>query len=338
MLRTISCVVVVAIVAVFIPVPASWAGTVLEFVEAEFDGVGGVDGLDAAYGVTVSPDGAHVYAAGRYDDAVAVFERDGLTGALTFVEAEFDGLGGIDGLDGASSVAVSPDGVHIYVAGRSDNAVAVFERDVVTGGLSFVEAQFDGVGGVDGLFSANSVAVSSDGMHVYVAAVLDDSVAVFERDGVTGELTFVEAQFDGVGGVDGLDSAYSVAVSADGAHVYVAGYVDDAVTVFDRNGVTGALTFGETEFDGVDGVDGLNGARSVAVSPDGGNVYVASYYDDAVTVWDRDQLRGRERGRWTRLRGQLLRRHGGGVRTGRCDGGVDLRGGALRRDRWCRRA
>jgi 6-phosphogluconolactonase (cycloisomerase 2 family) len=292
MLRTISCVVVVAIVAVFIPVPASWAGTVLEFVEAEFDGVGGVDGLDAAYGVTVSPDGAHVYAAGRYDDAVAVFERDGLTGALTFVEAEFDGLGGIDGLDGASSVAVSPDGVHIYVAGRSDNAVAVFERDVVTGGLSFVEAQFDGVGGVDGLFSANSVAVSSDGMHVYVAAVLDDSVAVFERDGVTGELTFVEAQFDGVGGVDGLDSAYSVAVSADGAHVYVAGYVDDAVTVFDRNGVTGALTFGETEFDGVDGVDGLNGARSVAVSPDGGNVYVASYYDDAVTVWDRDSVTG----------------------------------------------
>ena len=292
MLHRISRVVLVAAVVMSIPPPASWAENVLEFVEAEFDGVGGVDGLNAAYAVTVSPDGAHVYVAGHHDDAVAVFARNGPTGALTFVEAHFDEVAGVDGLNGPSSVAVSPDGAHVYVASRSEHAVAVFERDGLTGALVFVEAQFDGVGGIDGLSSARSVAVSPDGAHVYVASYSDDAVTVFARDGVTGALTFVEAQFDGVAGIDGLDGAHSVAVSADGGNVYVAGIVDDAVTVFERDTVTGALTFVETEFDGVGGVDGLDGARSVAVSSDGLHVYVAGYYDNAVAVFERDGSTG----------------------------------------------
>ena len=54
-------------------------------------------------------------------------------------------------------------------------------------------------------------------------AIIDDSLAVFERDVGTGELTFVEAHFDGIDGVDGLFLAWpSVAVSPDGGNVYVA--------------------------------------------------------------------------------------------------------------------
>jgi 6-phosphogluconolactonase (cycloisomerase 2 family) len=36
----------------------------------------------------VSPDGRHVYVAGQLDNAIAIFARDPLTGALTFVEAK----------------------------------------------------------------------------------------------------------------------------------------------------------------------------------------------------------------------------------------------------------
>ncbi len=87
-----------------------------------FDGAGGVDGLDEARLVTVSPDGAHVYVAGAGDDAVAVFSRDIATGALGFV-------GSVDGLAGARSVSVSPNGAHVYVASSDsmfDHRVAVF--------------------------------------------------------------------------------------------------------------------------------------------------------------------------------------------------------------------
>jgi 6-phosphogluconolactonase (cycloisomerase 2 family) len=264
----------------------------LAYVEMHKDGVGGVDGLDGATSVAVNPDGNHVYVAGTIDDAVAVFSRNASTGALTYLEMHKDGVGGVDGLDAASSVTVSPDGNYVYAAGIDDDAVAVFSRNASTGALTFAEWHKDGIGGVDGLDGARSVTVSADGKHVYAVGSLDDAVAVFSRNASIGGLTYVEMQKDGVGGVDGLDGAASVTVSADGNHVYAAGIDDDAVAVFSRNASTGALTFVEMEKDGVGGVDGLDGARSVTVSPDGNHVYVAGTIDDAVVVFSRNASTG----------------------------------------------
>jgi 6-phosphogluconolactonase (cycloisomerase 2 family) len=259
----------------------------LTFVEAHVNGVGGVAGLVWPESVTVSPDGAHVYVASSIDDAVTLFSRDAGTGELTFVEAQFDGVGGVAGLDGPESVTVSPDGAHVYVASFFGDSVAVFSRDMGTGALTFVEAQFDGAGGVDGLNGAMALTVSPDGAHVYVASMDDHAVAVFDRDAGTGALAFVEAQFDSLGGVDGLVTARSVTVSPAGAHVYVVGWLDDAVAVFARDGATGELTFVEAQFDDAIGVDRLEETRSVAVSPDGVDLYVASFPDDAVAVFNR---------------------------------------------------
>ena len=204
----------------------------LTFVEVHKDGVGRVDGLDGADSVTVSPDGSHLYAAGFDDDALAVFSRNSTTGALTFVEVQVDGVAGVDGLDAATSVTVSPGGSHLYAAGQLDNALAVFSRNSTTGALTFVEVQKDSVGGVDGIDGALSVTVSPDGSHLYAVGYSDSAVAVFSRNSTTGALTFVEVQVDGVAGVDGLDYAYSVTVSPDGKHLYVAAWIDDAVAVF----------------------------------------------------------------------------------------------------------
>ena len=74
----------------------------------------------------MSPDGNHLYVAGGVDDAVAVFSRNASSRALTFLEVHKDGIGGVDGLDGAVSLRVSPDGKHLYAAGTEDNALAVF--------------------------------------------------------------------------------------------------------------------------------------------------------------------------------------------------------------------
>jgi hypothetical protein len=142
-----------------------------------------VDGLGDATGVAASPDGAHVYVTGGDDDAVATFLRNPTTGALSFVEFDRDGVGGVDGLDVAFGVAASPDGAHVYVTGLNDNAVATFSRDPATGALSFVEFDQDGVGGVDGLASPLGVAASPDGAHVYATGFTDDAVVSFAREG-----------------------------------------------------------------------------------------------------------------------------------------------------------
>jgi 6-phosphogluconolactonase (cycloisomerase 2 family) len=265
----------------------------LAFVEVDKDGVGGVDGLEDARELAISPDGASVYAvSGATDDGVAAFSRNASSGALTFVEAEEDGVGVVDGLAQASDVAVSPDGDHVYVTGEDDDAVATFSRNPSTGALTFVEQQKDGVNGVDGLDGASGVAISPGGAHVYVGSETDDAVATFSRNPSTGALTFVEQQKDGVNGVDGLDGASAVAAAPGGAHVYAVSNVDNAVVTFSRNPSTGALTFVEQDKDGVGGVDGLLGASAVAPSPDGAHVYTAALSDNAIATFSRNRATG----------------------------------------------
>ncbi|MDM8521775.1 tandem-95 repeat protein [Desulfococcaceae bacterium HSG8] len=262
-----------------------FTGSRLNYIETHKDGENSVDGLSQAMSVTVSPDGKNIYAAGYNDDAIAVFSRNAGTGRLTYVEVQKNGSGGVNGLNGASSVTVSPDNKHVYAAGEGDSAVAVFSRNETTGELTYIEKQSNGFGGVDGLLRARSVTVSPDGKNVYAAGEGDGAVAVFSRNETTGELTYVEMQKDGVNGVDGLWGAWSVTVSLDGSYVYAAGYNDDAIAVFSRNAGTGELIYVEMQRDGFDGVDGLRNPRSVTVSPDGSSIYAAGYNDNAVAVF-----------------------------------------------------
>ena len=67
-------------------------------------------------------------------------------------------------------------------------------------------------------------------------------------------------------GVDGLNRASGMTLSSDGNHAYVTGAGDDAVSWYERNASTGALTYGGMLKDGVNGVDGLDGALSVTLS------------------------------------------------------------------------
>lgn len=264
----------------------------LTFVEVQKEGIGGVDGLEGAVAVEVSPDNRHVYVAGSLEDSVAVFSRDSTTGALTFVAVYNDETGGVDGISGASAIAFSPDGRHLYATGYYGDSLAVFNRDSVTGELTFLEAFYDGTGGVDGLGGAYGVTMSPGGEHLYVAGEFDDAVALFSRDNATGRLTFVEAVFDGVGGIDGLEGAIEIAVSQDGSHLYVAGWFDDSIVTFSRNSVTGVLTFVQMQKDDTAGVNALRGARSVIVSADGAHVYVSGEYDNAVGGFSRDGATG----------------------------------------------
>ena len=279
----------------------------LTFVDLVQDDVDGVEGLLASENVAVSPDGRHVYASGFFDASVAAFERDPATGALTFLEAEFEGVGGVSGLGFAREIVVSPDGANVYVVGETDNAIVGFTRDPTTGLLTFLQT-LAGVPGnpslalaisPDGLnlyatgndfvnlsrdpatglvafreiasdAAGGGVAVAPNGRHVYL--VDSRFVVIFDRAS-DGDLTF-QAQLEDDVDVDGLSGVRSVAVSPDGATVYTVGPGDAALAAFARNPVSGLLSLADIEVDGVGGVSGLGQAREVAVAGDGSAVYV----------------------------------------------------------------
>ncbi len=194
----------------------------------------GVDasGLSSASSIHVSPDDAHVYVTALGEDALSVFSRDTVTGELTEVEVQREGENGVDGISTPSKVEVSDDGNQVYVASFGDSAVTIFDRDAASGALTFVESVQDGVDGVEGLLSTQSVTVDPGGTRVYSVALDDNSLSSFERQAETGLLTQYDLATDGLAGVDGLMAPRAVAVSDDSQNVYTASGTEGSVAAF----------------------------------------------------------------------------------------------------------
>ncbi len=293
----------------------------LTFVESDFDDgdandPGTADGLLSCRGVTVSPDGKHVYTAGSSDNKVGLFDRSAMTGALTFVAAVADGVGGVDGLAGAEAVVVSPDGSAVFVAGRADDAIAAFSRNATTGALTFEDFEKNGFGGVSGLDRPLGLAVSPDNKHVYAASGSNanfagsDALTVFEWDAGNGDLIFIDAYFEGdtqgLNTIDGLDQISDVAISPDGLHVYAvsendtiggaSGNGNDWIAIFERNAATGELTW----LDAIPGFKvcptspfGADAESFIVISPDGRRVYVTkNWADNGIAMFRRDPATG----------------------------------------------
>jgi DNA-binding beta-propeller fold protein YncE len=227
-----------------------------------------------------------------------------------------------ESLDGAYDAAVSPDGRHVYVGSFQADSISAFTRDATNGTLQqlpegtgcLVDQPFQTVCGaapaIDGI---SSVTVSPDGRNVYAASYFSHAVVTFVRDRATGELipldsetgciSEAEIEYQCAPGV-GVFGAASTAVSPDGRHVYVAGSLGGTVAVFARAQGTGALTQlagsagcvrdSELDFEGDTCAKAfaLDSATSVAVSPDGRNVYVTSFGSAAVAIFARKRSTG----------------------------------------------
>lgn len=257
----------------------------------------GTTAVTDAYAITTSPDGQYVYATAG--DELKQYERTAVGDLTPLITNGVPGYGSLLGL------AASADGQHVYATSFSGDALITYKLDQATNLLTFVELLEEGGTSsgcspcliIDGLDGAAGVAVSGDGKNVYVVSTQDDAIAHFDRDDTTGMLLFRGSMKEGEDGVTGMNGARDVAVSPDGAHVYVTSYWGAAgtggtVAVFARHPLTGALTFVTAYADGQVGVTHLDGATGVAVSPDGGQVYVAAQGDDALTVFQRDSFDG----------------------------------------------
>jgi DNA-binding beta-propeller fold protein YncE len=276
-------------------------------------------GLDGPDVVTVSPDDNNVYVGSFVGNAVAVFARDRSTGTLTqpadatgcIVDTPTDGCATGLALAGPEGMAISGDGNNVYVAAAISNALAVFTRNPSTGALTQAT---DGSGCIaDGaltgcttgtqLGGANAVAVGADNGNVYVTSLLSNSVTTFTRTPTTGQLAqqtgtsacviYVLAVGCSLGRA--LSAPEGLSVSSDGASLYTAAFGSGAVDVFNRNADSGALMQKPRRAGCVvtrrtpDCTHGraLLGASSVAVSPDGKNLYSAAFDSSAVGVFKR---------------------------------------------------
>ncbi len=154
------------------------------------------------------------------------------------------------------------------------------------------------------LAGAGGVAVA--GSYVYIASVDSGAVAIFHRNGSTGTLHQLpgragcvsETAKEGCAKGRGLVGAFSLAISPNGRNLYVASL--NGVAEFVRHPKTGQLTqlsgangcIAEFIGDGCGPGRALQDVASVAVSPDGRNVYAASFGSNAVVALSRDPSTG----------------------------------------------
>lgn len=274
--------------------------------------------------IAVSPDGKHVYVASSQSDAIAIFTRNRQSGAL----AQAKGTGGCVaakgafgcapalGLDEPNSVAVSPDGRSLYATSRLGNSITTFVRNPKTGALRQLPpplagcisgAPIPGCAAGLALVTPDVVVVSPDGNNVYVGSFFGNAVAAFARNPSTGALTqlagtagcIAEATAGCTPGI-ALKAVEGLAISGDGASVYAATALSNAVVTLARNPTTGALAQASDGFGCI--VDSaltgctlgreLSGANAVAVSPAGNGVYVTSLFSNSVTSFTRNGSTG----------------------------------------------
>jgi 6-phosphogluconolactonase (cycloisomerase 2 family) len=259
----------------------------LDRLESQQDGFASANALDGADAVAPSPDGRHVYVASSFDGAVQIFARDAVTGEIDAIGEAREGVACTACLAGATAVALSRDGSNLYVASSTHDAISVFARNAQSGALVWFETVSDAAS-VCPLDGPSSIAVTDDGREVFTTASISDSLCRFDRDAVTGALTF--AGF-AAGAAQNLLGADDVTLSPDGRNVYVAAVGSDAIAQYSRDPVTGDLApLGAVTDD--DGLDSLASAAGIVVSRDGRFAYAVSFASDAIAVLSRDVATG----------------------------------------------
>jgi DNA-binding beta-propeller fold protein YncE len=292
--------------------------------------VGGAEGCASAVGlsgpnsVAVSADGRNVYATSLGSEAVTIFSRNPATGALTQLPGASGCIAGppIPGcatgraLVGPDVIVVSPDGGNVYVGSFFGNAIVTFNRDLATGALAqpadttgcITEVPTAGCATGLALGSPEGMAVSGDGKNVYAATATSEAIVSFTRNPTTGALTqatdgsgcIVAVPVTGCTTGAQLGGADAVAISPDGASVYVTSLFSKSVTSFTRSSSTGALTqksgtAGCIVFLRATGCSfgrALNAPEGLAISPEGADVYAASYAPGTIAVLRRSKKSG----------------------------------------------
>lgn len=246
------------------------------------DGVGGVDGLRGVSCVVISPDGHQLYTASPYDNVIAWFSRDSISGACTYLGQCHSGITGTQG-SGVYQIAVSSDGNAVYAMGYSAS-IAWFNRDIPTGALIYKGVISDSTIRITSLKYANSFVLPSDGKQCYFAR---SSISAGKKE-VTMSW-YNSSPSDGSlmsGGVfkdnvNRLSDVSWLCISNDDKTIYTTSALDLSISWFNRNVSTGTLSYGGTL---KGGMDGMSGALGVTTSGDGKNVYIASVFSNAL-VW-----------------------------------------------------
>jgi hypothetical protein len=223
---------------------------------------------------------SQAYVAGDAHDAIAELFGSAPNSSRCIAEGGALGCDVAHGLHHPTRMAITPDGSQLYAA--TGDGVAWF--DVARGG-QFFTLSFAGcaaAGGADGCADApvaneQAIAISPDGTSVYVGSTTGTIVGL--RRAADGSLTTIAT-------ISGLPSVNGLVVSPDGTSLYAVSTLSGALITYARAAdgtISQSGCLSTAAATGCTADADLSTVNSVAISPDGLNVYTGDTQADAAT-------------------------------------------------------
>ncbi|MEM7032172.1 MAG: beta-propeller fold lactonase family protein [Chloroflexota bacterium] len=258
----------------------------------------GERGAQRMMGMALSPGGEQLLAGHWDNNELLVYETPSGHNTSLTLQTRYS----TPSMNGISEIHYTSDGQQIYYTSYGGGGVVALEQDR-HGTLTHVQtisrttAYICGANPIkichpNSMDGARALDISPDDQNLYVTGLNDDTLTVLSRHPDNGRLSFSQKFTGTIAGQPILDRPFGVLVSDDGRNVYVVGRNSDTLVVFRRHSSNGKLTYLTHYQDGVAGVDGLGEPIQMALSPDGRFLYVVSFGDGAIQIFERNLADG----------------------------------------------
>lgn len=127
----------------------------------------------------------------------------------------------------------------------------------------------------------------------YIYAFSDSLILCYKRDTITGNAVSVNFYHDKLYGINSTSNCgKNYATAFNDRYFYLSASCQNAISIFKLDSVTGACQFVDTIVNNRNGIVGLNGPQKIAISSDNKFAYVASHYDNQITIFNINPVNG----------------------------------------------
>jgi DNA-binding beta-propeller fold protein YncE len=244
------------------------------------------DEFDYPFGLAISDDTLTVLVADANNDRISVWTRTSIASTDWSHQTNFGSYGvGANELSWPNGVAISKDGLTVFVADSLNDRISVWTRSSAASADWTDQTTFGSIGeGASDFYSPESVAISSDGLTAFIVDMGNARISVWTRSSAHSTDWANQTTFGSFGSrASEFNLPFDCAVSSDDKTVFVADYNNNRISIWTRSSSSSTDWTHQTNF----GASKFDGTAGVSVSEDGLQVFVAD--DSRISVWRRSR-------------------------------------------------
>lgn len=273
--------------------PTVKAAQSLTLIQVLNDNINGVDGLANPRDIKIKADNTRVFISSGDDNALAVFNADKHFN-LTFSQLFKNSPPTLKGLEGASGLTYLPIHQQVAVTGFYDGALALFNetdttityRNTLSDDLSYKNVFADNAvlksPDTLGLLGAWEVIHSANEKQLLVASYMSNAISIFDVK-ADHTVAFKQKITHAKPYEDSLGKPVSLALSPSNDALFVLGYENHQLTIFDRQ-ADGALSIKQVIEHSENGLTQCLNPQEIVSSPHGQFLYVACSGSHSIAV------------------------------------------------------